>query len=161
MAAQRLYTPDPKSIHARVLELDLPAKGANSKRSKVETLVYAAFDEGRAEEREKAKCNGWTNYATWAINLWMDNEQGTQEYWQRQARELWDDCKPNADYEGQTREQIFLYRLSEYLKSEHEEHAPETTGVYADLLTSALGLVNWYEIAEHYLDAVKEGETNE
>ena len=29
---------------------------------------------------------GWTNYETWAVNLWLGNEQGSHEYWQEQAR---------------------------------------------------------------------------
>ena len=36
------------------------------------------------------KYNGWTNYETWAVKLWIDNEQGTQLAWQDAAREAWD-----------------------------------------------------------------------
>lgn len=31
--------------------------------------------------------NGWTNYETWLVKLWQDNDQGDQEYWQKQAEE--------------------------------------------------------------------------
>ena len=24
---------------------------------------------------------GWTNYETWAVNLWLDNEEGVHDYW--------------------------------------------------------------------------------
>ena len=29
--------------------------------------------------------NGWTNYETWLVNLWMDNEQGSQEFLDRKS----------------------------------------------------------------------------
>lgn len=35
--------------------------------------------------------NGWTNYETWLVKLWMDNEQGTQSYFQEQAEQVWKD----------------------------------------------------------------------
>ena len=40
--------------------------------------------------------NGWYNYETWMVNLWMDNNQGSHEMWREIARESID-----AD-EGQT-----------------------------------------------------------
>ena len=26
------------------------------------------------------KYNGWTNYETWVTKLWMDNDEGSQEW---------------------------------------------------------------------------------
>lgn len=157
MNTPRLYTLDPKSIHARVLELGLPSRGPNSKRSKVKKLVYAAFEEGRTEEQVKARYDGWTNYATWVVNCWMGENQAI---WQGQARALWGQCRPLIDtgsyYAGHDESHVFVTRLAELLKSKHIEATPVVTGVYADLITAALDSVNWYEIAEHYLDDVKE-----
>jgi hypothetical protein len=36
---------------------------------------------------EDKRYNGWANYETWAVNLWIDNCQGTQEYWNERAQE--------------------------------------------------------------------------
>jgi len=31
--------------------------------------------------------NGWTNYETWLVKLWIDNEQGSQDYWIERAEQ--------------------------------------------------------------------------
>ena len=88
------------------------------------------------------KYNGWVNYETWCVNLWM-GESGS-EYWEERAREAKD-----------------VYELSQMIKEEHEEFIPETTGVYADLLGAALSEVNWYEIAEHLHEDMEADDDND
>ena len=83
--------------------------------------------------------NGWTNYETWNVKLWMDNDQLNYDYWREQAEQFGKD-----DVHG----------LSVVLKDEHEENRPELTGTYADLLGAALSMVNWYEIAESLLSDI-------
>ncbi len=106
--------------------------------------------------------NGWTNYETWNVKLWIDNEQGSHEYWREVAREIWQAERTPA-YPGQTPEQSFVYQLAETIKDQFEEEAQnilETAraqcSVWADLLGAAMSEVNWYEIAESYLEDVKE-----
>ena len=109
--------------------------------------------------------NGWTNYETWAVKLWIDNDQGSQEYWLEAARELVsdydEDWNPDRDeYLGNVRTQ-----LADRLKDEHEEAAQEiinphgsgdSIGVFGDLLGAALGSVDWREIAESIMgDAIE------
>ena len=92
--------------------------------------------------------NGWTNYQTWATKLWIDNDQGSQAYWlQRAADHLEEnDGDPVASRSN----------LADELSDNHDEYKPEVSGVYADLLTSALGLVDWREIAQSLLEDAKE-----
>jgi hypothetical protein len=92
---------------------------------------------------ERKDYNGWTNYETWNVKLWMDNDQSISEYWQEQAEYS---CTHFAG-----REHAIL-NLRDVLQSSHLESAPELTGTYADLLNAALSEVNWYEIAEHMVD---------
>lgn len=34
------------------------------------------------------KYNGWSNYETWCVSLWLSNEQHVAEFWQRQAQRM-------------------------------------------------------------------------
>lgn len=101
----------------------------------------------------KNEYNGWFNYETWVVNLWMDNEQGSQEFWREQA----DYALRHAarSYESQTQEQAATCQLADTLKAQHEETLPELTGFAADLLSAAMSEVNWYEIAEHLITEVQ------
>jgi hypothetical protein len=87
------------------------------------------------------KYNGWANYETWAVNLWLTNDedtagmlselaQGTGDLWQK-AEELqgWVQDDNPVDYKA---------------------------GLYSDLLNASLGRVDWREIILNHDDG--EGE---
>lgn len=83
--------------------------------------------------------NGWENYETWNVALWIGNEQYTDE----QARELCDGLdKYDAGQE-----------LKEFVESMPDvEPVLENASMASDLLGAALSEVNWSSIAEHYID---------
>jgi hypothetical protein len=94
--------------------------------------------------------NGWSNYETWNVALWLDNDEGSYHYWRAIAEEI-------AETAGENQITTLpnpTYELSQLLKDHHEEHAPELAGTYADLLGAALSEVDWHEIAEHLLEEV-------
>ena len=100
--------------------------------------------------------NGFTNYETWAVALWIGNEQSSQEYWHEQARAVAERCadkRPNA-FMGAAGNRRSM--LASMLKDEHENGAEEFMGnqssVFADLMNAALGSVDWYEVAQSLLD---------
>lgn len=90
------------------------------------------------------KYNGWTNYETWNVALWLGNDDYTDRHWRGEATDALDDKDGDKDDAKRA--------LSEQMKDAITEDAPELKGTYSDLLTAALGVVNWYEIAEHYVD---------
>lgn len=97
--------------------------------------------------------NGWTNYETWAVKLWMDNEQSSYRYWKSTTQEMWDEAEATS---YSTREQSASRDLADKLKEEFEENNPlaSEASVWSDLLGAALCEVNWREIAENLLEEV-------
>ena len=96
------------------------------------------------------KYNGWTNYETWCVALWMDNEERTRRYWCDEAREALKNFEGPADAAD---------RLADAIADDHQEGQAGIVGkpsVFSDLLNAALSEVNWHEIARHYIETVKE-----
>ncbi len=96
--------------------------------------------------------NGWFNYETWLLKLWIDNEEGSSRYWDATAQEVYDEAEADAPF---TRDERATLDLADRLKSEFEEAQPELEGFWSDLLNAAMSKVNWYEIAEHYIADVE------
>jgi hypothetical protein len=88
--------------------------------------------------------NGWVNYETWLVNLWIDNDFGS-DYWQEAAKELWDEENPNKSQR----------LLADQMENEIAEHMPDLKGLYADMLNAAFSEVDWDEIASHYIEDCK------
>jgi hypothetical protein len=104
---------------------------------------------------EKKDYNGWTNYETWAVNLWMSNDQGSSEYHAHQAAQAYEDAEASDTF---TKKQQAKIDLAEELKQYHELLLPELNGFASDLLNAAMSEVNWYEIAENLLEEYPETE---
>lgn len=104
--------------------------------------------------------NGWTNYETWNVALWLGNDQGSQNYWSEAAQECYDNAEEEHSF---TRVERATLDLSDRLKSEMEEANPvaDQASMWADLMGAALSEVNWYEIAEHYIEDVEKDEGEE
>lgn len=101
----------------------------------------------------------WTNYETWVVKLWIDNEEPNYRHWRAVAEELLDEDGIEDD---EDRESVRI-DLAERLKNEHEGAQPLTNSasVWSDLLTAALGEVNWREIACSLLEDAAEARATE
>jgi hypothetical protein len=103
--------------------------------------------------------NGWTNYETWAVAIWLDSDQSSDLHWTEQTRrhqERSRNCPQVLDGTW-TAEAAAKYNLADQLKEEISGNTPDTIqGVYTDLLNAALTEVNWDEIAAHYLAKTEE-----
>jgi hypothetical protein len=99
-----------------------------------------------------AKYNGWSNYETWNVALWLDND--TSEYAQHIAQEIYDRTEANDTF---TREEQAAIDLAQAIKDSVQEINPIAgqASMFADLLNAALDEVDWHEIAEHYLEDVE------
>ena len=106
--------------------------------------------------KELEKYNGWTNYETWAVGLWIDNDEFTQ----RRAQELGKEMLKNAPHDENVKGKIWTvcetakFRLAEQLEEQYENDNPllnEESSLYSDLMNASLGNVNWDEVAEQYL----------
>jgi hypothetical protein len=103
---------------------------------------------------------GWTNYETWAVKLWMDNDAGSYEYWRETTQSVVAECGDKSPNEFADKAQNERIMLAALLKDAHEEGAEQFMGdqssVYADLMNAALGSVNWHEIADSLLETHRE-----
>ena len=94
--------------------------------------------------------NGWTNFETWIVKLWIDNEEGTQLYFREQAERT---LKEDGPYD---QDSDHVRKLAAIVQQEHEDSLPKLEGFAADLINAALSEVNWEEIASSLLDDAKE-----
>ena len=103
---------------------------------------------------------GWSNYPTWAVNLWIANERCSHEYWTAEATMLLADAKDDGMHET-TAEAEAVDSLADELKRSHEDGAEMQgipggeSNVFSDLVGWTLEQVNWREIAEHMIEAAK------
>lgn len=119
-------------------------------------IERTAYERGHAaavaELADRDKHNGFTNYETWAVSLWLSNEEGSQRYWSEKAREAREYAEENPEKHREQKE-VAINWLADSLKDELEYAAPDLGAtMWADLLNAAIGGVDWYEIAEHLLE---------
>jgi hypothetical protein len=85
------------------------------------------------------KYNGWANYETWAVKLWLDNEYGMEGY----IKDLAENFECTSGYE-----------LGEVIKNEIIETRLEEmnlpASLFTDLLNASLSRADWTEIGEAF-----------
>lgn len=92
--------------------------------------------------------NGWKNYETWNVALWLGNDEGTYNLVREMAGEAKTSDRALTEYMGATPAIVLADALEELVKTD----APDLgASMYADLLGAALSEVDWHEIAENVL----------
>ena len=82
------------------------------------------------------KYNGWSNYQTWVFNLWYD------DFFREIAQDIYD-VQPNP-----------VYDLADHIKETANELLPDDASVSSDLFGHAVGMIDFYEIAQAYIDEI-------
>ena len=99
--------------------------------------------------------NGWTNYETWNCALWIDNDQGEQEYWRERARTV-EPIQNEFMAEDRRKVAALAVDLQGTFENQAAEWMGSQVGFFTDIFNAALREVNWTEIAEHLIDDAKE-----
>jgi len=105
---------------------------------------------------ETQEYNGWTNRETWAVALWIDNDQALHETARDYAETALQEHKGEEEREAR-------YCLSETLRMWIEDDLLTLENIKGNhslwlMLTDVGSLyrVNWREVADHYLDGARE-----
>ena len=109
------------------------------------------------------KYNGWSNYETWNFKLWLDNDQDVHNYIIDEIKKI-----KAIRYDAE------IYEVSNFLRSYIDDNMPnlnvstksqsvhgsmsDKNGFYQDILNTGLRCINTYEVAESYLEDLKEDE---
>lgn len=107
--------------------------------------------------------NGWTNYETWNVKLWIDNEEPSYKLWREITKNAWSrrtelTISANVHFDSPIIPERAAVRraLANMLQDHYESAADKLTGItgtFTDLMTHALARVNWTEIADSMIDS--------
>ena len=89
--------------------------------------------------------NGWTNYETWLAALYLDDE-----YYSERAQDLAREVIDRGHEDAEAVRKALVRDLAQEMEGDHVDARPKNTGLYSDLLTSAMNEINWSEIANHF-----------
>jgi hypothetical protein len=103
--------------------------------------------------------NGWTNYETWLVALWIGDEPTSDDEWQKVAKKYLAKAMLPRDLSRGDRptngEQVIASRNTAQALQDHfrdSEVRPELKGIWAAMLDATMNEVNWSEIATRMVE---------
>lgn len=90
------------------------------------------------------KYNGWTNYATWMVNLHFENLDFTDEV-------------DSGVFDGMNAFDVRCHVASliqEYVEMYLDEVVDITNCFVQDVINATINDVDWHDIADHYVDDI-------
>jgi len=84
------------------------------------------------------KYQGYENYETWCVSLWLNNSEADYEHFRELAKELKDVKKLAISIENEI--------------GNYGDELIESACLFKDLLNNSLEVVNWEEVAKDFLD---------
>ena len=104
------------------------------------------YQASKAQDSTPAKetYNGWSNYQTWCVHLWMTNVEAVFNFHTHRAQELL------KDNDGDQSAAIAAF--ADELKAGIEKYSPtaDEANVYSDLMQYAMDTADYDEIAETF-----------
>ena len=99
---------------------------------------------------------GWSNYPTWCVNLYFQNDKRMKRWMLELIAQATDDYIPDEDeceYEYESLDPVtwLADAIQDVIQATMPVHLKETRGLWGDLLTHALGQVDYREIATEWL----------
>ena len=100
--------------------------------------------------------NGWKNYETWVVALWIGNDQGSYSYWQEETERAYREAEA-GNYSSKVEEaaSVLSSMLEDYLQ-EFNPLSSKEASMYSDLLSASLSEVDTYEIATNWIEDIKD-----
>ena len=96
--------------------------------------------------------NGWSNYPTWCWKLWIDNDEGSYEYWREQTEDCIESSYDDDDAANCLRAQL------ESDADDRQAESAGNAGPICDILSWAMGAIDWREIADSMIEDVDDDE---
>jgi hypothetical protein len=110
-------------------------------------------------ERDKSY-NGWRNYETWNVHLWLSNEEGDWNHWRAIAQHIADHAPESENVKRRiwTTDEAARFALADQLKNELRDgdsfpNLPPSMN--SDLLRAAFDEVDWHEVAAALLEGIE------
>lgn len=98
--------------------------------------------------------NGYENYETWAVSLWLNNTAIDYQLAQIECEQLKSTCK-NSDeliikFAQWLKEQ--LNNKADYVRRQYHKTEYAYEQIIVDFLNNSIERVNWYEVAESLIE---------
>jgi hypothetical protein len=103
-----------------------------------------------------ATYEGWKNWETWVVNLWLSNEEPNYRYWSEVSMDIFLEGGGAPVFKRTVKK--LAARLEEDLMDSifDGKTFDKLPGYARDMLGTSLRDVDWEEIAEHWMGAAKE-----
>lgn len=108
-------------------------------------------------DEKKDEYNGWKNYETWCVKLWLDNDEYHQNLMLTMAEDAVRETKGDEVWKAKHALAIALQdEINGWYYDMCDNIDPNFSGMFQDLLGNAIARVDFDEISENVLEDMDE-----